>query len=524
MSNKWTTPVTWIQLLAIVLLVIGIFFRFVNLDRKIYWVDEVYTSLRISGYLHQEMDTELRTGRLVSINDLHKYQYPQPEKSTLDTIDGLIAEESQLSPLYFILVRWWVQIFGNSITVIRSLSVFISLLTFPALYWLCQELFKSRLTSLIALAIVAVSPVHIIYAQEARAYSLWIVMILLSGGALLRSMRLQTRMSWGIYIVTIALGLYTQLFFTFVIIVQGIYLILLERFKVTRRSISYLISVALGFLAFAPWAWIFITHPTPGNLTWANSPQTPIDSAIRWIGIVSRTFVDFGVSPTASLSLKIAVMPMVIGVFGLIVYALYFVVKTTPTQVWLFVITLAASIGLPLMCLDIFLGKRYGTTRYILPSILGIQLAVAYLLSIKVTFIQNHQWHQKIWAAIFCALITIEIASDTVSSQAQVWWNKFPELYQEYPHVASVVNSTDRPLVITDNYITSVQMLGHLFDQKTKLQIVNDRQKIEVAAGFSDIFVFTESKTEVFKNHVQEAYHSDLTLVQPSLWKVNKLK
>jgi uncharacterized membrane protein len=38
-----------LRFLVITLLVLGIFFRFVNIDRKIYWGDEVFTSLRISG-------------------------------------------------------------------------------------------------------------------------------------------------------------------------------------------------------------------------------------------------------------------------------------------------------------------------------------------------------------------------------------------------------------------------------------------------------------------------------------------
>ena len=102
------------------------------------------------------MDRQLRDGRLIGIGDLHKYQYPNPEKTALNTIDGLIAEESQLSPLYFVVVRWWVELFGNSIAITRSLSAFISLLTFPCMYWLCRELFESSSIGWIGMSIVAV--------------------------------------------------------------------------------------------------------------------------------------------------------------------------------------------------------------------------------------------------------------------------------------------------------------------------------------------------------------------------------
>ncbi len=41
-------PKPW-RFLIIIVLVIGIFFRFTNLDQKVYWYDEVSTSLTIVG-------------------------------------------------------------------------------------------------------------------------------------------------------------------------------------------------------------------------------------------------------------------------------------------------------------------------------------------------------------------------------------------------------------------------------------------------------------------------------------------
>ncbi|TAH23711.1 MAG: hypothetical protein EAZ10_12665, partial [Oscillatoriales cyanobacterium] len=45
----------WLRFLIIAVLAIGILFRFVNLDRKFYWIDENYTSLRVSGYTEAEI-------------------------------------------------------------------------------------------------------------------------------------------------------------------------------------------------------------------------------------------------------------------------------------------------------------------------------------------------------------------------------------------------------------------------------------------------------------------------------------
>lgn len=46
---------TWLRLLLATLLVLGIFFRLVNLDRKVYSYDEGFTSLRVGGYFNQEV-------------------------------------------------------------------------------------------------------------------------------------------------------------------------------------------------------------------------------------------------------------------------------------------------------------------------------------------------------------------------------------------------------------------------------------------------------------------------------------
>ncbi|MEG4330199.1 hypothetical protein Q5688_33505, partial [Microcoleus sp. herbarium5] len=59
---------------------------------------------------------------------------------------------------------------------------------------------------------LAVSPLHVLYAQEARPYSLWSALILLSCASLLRALRLQNKLSWSIYAVANIMGFYTHFF------------------------------------------------------------------------------------------------------------------------------------------------------------------------------------------------------------------------------------------------------------------------------------------------------------------------
>ena len=223
-----------LQLLVVVLLLLGLFFRFVNIDKKFYWYDEVFTSLRISGYTQTEVLQEISSGELVGAKDLMKYQRPNATKNFGDTVKSLAIEEHQLPPLYFLGVKCWAKLFGDSPAATRSFSVWMSLLAFPGLYWLCRELFAQPSVAWIAVGLLAVSPLHVLYAQEARPYSLWPTLILLSCASLLRAMRLQTKLSWIIYAVANILGFYTHLFSWLVTLGRGLYLVGTQGFTLNK--------------------------------------------------------------------------------------------------------------------------------------------------------------------------------------------------------------------------------------------------------------------------------------------------
>jgi uncharacterized membrane protein len=517
--QKWSVSKSGLRFLIIIILVTGVFFRFVNLDKKLYWGDEVFSSLRISGYMQSEMNEQLKTGRLISIEDLHKYQFPNAQKNTIDTIKGIIVEDSQILPLYILMTRFWVEWFGNSVAVTRSFSAFISLLTFPCIYWLCQELFKSSLIGWVAIALVAVSPIHLVYAQEARAYSLGIVTILLSSAALLRAMRLKTKVSWCIYAATLSLGFYTHLFFTLVAFAQGIYVVIIERFRLSKTSISYLLSSLAGFITFVPWIWIIITNLQLEALSWANPKQTLFESITRWAGIFSRAFLDLGISPSDSEEYKIALIPFILIILALISYSIYVLCRRTSKEVWLFVLTLIGSVALPLLLVDFVFQKRYGTSRYTLPSILGIQLAVAYLFTTKLTSIYSTYREKKLWSVVAFMVITAGVISCMLNSQAEIWWNKFPAQYQEYPKIAHIINQSNKPLLISDSsIIPSIQMLGHLVAPKVRFQLVDANHLPEITNGFTDIFLFNSS--DLLKSKIGEIYNSRLQQINDRLWKL----
>ena len=76
----------------------------------------------------------------------------------------------QHPPLYYLLLHLWMRL-GDGEAVVRALSALCSTLTIPALYLLGHRLAGCRV-GLLAALILAISPFHVYFAQEARMYAL----------------------------------------------------------------------------------------------------------------------------------------------------------------------------------------------------------------------------------------------------------------------------------------------------------------------------------------------------------------
>lgn len=77
----------------------------------------------------------------------------------------------QHPPLYYNLLHFWIRLFGDLQGPVRALSALASALTVPIFYAAARRLL-GRPTALIAVVILAVSPFHVRFAQEARMYAL----------------------------------------------------------------------------------------------------------------------------------------------------------------------------------------------------------------------------------------------------------------------------------------------------------------------------------------------------------------
>jgi len=201
------------------LVIIGAILRLYLLADKNIWLDEAY-SISLS---QQKLGDLLR---LVVESDVHP-------------------------PLYYLLLKLWL-VPGDSAGYVRLLSVIFSIAAIPLMYLVVSTLYDDVQAGLIGAGILAFSPLHIWYAQEARMYALLTFFVLASAYFFIRALRQGLPRDWIAYIFTTTLALYTDYAAIWYFVVMTIfYLLSWKRFP--NRTKAWLLSQAAVLLIFSPW-------------------------------------------------------------------------------------------------------------------------------------------------------------------------------------------------------------------------------------------------------------------------------
>jgi uncharacterized membrane protein len=521
--------------LFVIILALSILFRLINIEQKAYWDDEAFTSLRVSGYTETELVDYVANVDIISVKDLEKYQRINLDKGLIDTVKSLALEDPQHPPIYYVLTWFWVGWFGSSVAAFRSLSALISLLALPCIYWLCRELFDLSLTGWLAVALIGLSPFHVLYAQEAREYSLWTVTILLSSISLLRAIRINSPCPWLIYGVNVALSLYTFPSSAIVIVSHGVYLITIQDWRWSRKIINYLLAASAGFIAFIPWLVIIITNLNHINQIVGGQGSISIVSLVKiWAVNLSRIFFDINYEKTSinftwgNLWIHLIQTSIVILLVSISGYAIYFLCQNTAKQVWLFILSLIFLTSLPVICRDLIYGSAMSTiSRYFTPSYLGIHISVAYLLARGIT---STSWQQKFWRIVMCTIFSGTIFSGIVSSQANYWWTKSHSNINF--QAAELINQVNRPLVLSDASMGMLLGLSHQLNPQVQLKLkpychtcriippaVGKKHLLPVPDNF-DVFLFTPSPALL--QEVEQDTQYQIELVNVDLWQLIK--
>ena len=159
-------------------------------------------------------------------------------------------------PLYYLIVKVFL-LFGQNETIARLPSVMFGAGSVYLFYLLGRELFDANV-GLVGALIMAIAPLQLFYAQEARMYTQLIFLTILAGWFLFRALRTEGWVWWVLFILSITLAAYTTYFALPVIAAMGVYVLLIE--KQGRSTRPFLISLAGSLLLYIPWLGVFLSQ------------------------------------------------------------------------------------------------------------------------------------------------------------------------------------------------------------------------------------------------------------------------
>ncbi len=219
------------ELILLIILILGLFLRIYDLGNESMWEDEVF-SIRLAnlGFFQIVGETS---------QDVHP-------------------------PLYYMILHYWINLFGNSEFSTRFLSVIFGFFAIFMIYKVGSLIFD-REVGILGSLILGLSLFHIHYSQEARMYSLMSLLTLLSIYFFIKLLKERSLLVSIGYILSSILLMYTHNYGLFIIIAQNIYiftLFLLSREAYQLNFTRWILLQVILIVLFTPWINILIQQIT----------------------------------------------------------------------------------------------------------------------------------------------------------------------------------------------------------------------------------------------------------------------
>ena len=179
-------------------------------------------------------------------------------------------------PLFYILLKLWVAIGGESTVWLKLFPVISGVALVVPFYLLCRELgLKLREMSL-ALFLAAVNGYLIHYAQELRMYSLFTFFAMCSFWLFVKFFKAEKQATGVVVGLTVVnlLAIYTHYYGWLVVGMEFLFLLIWRR----RKIIIFGMSIIFLLLSFSPWAYLVIQEARSiggleKNLDWIPKPD-----------------------------------------------------------------------------------------------------------------------------------------------------------------------------------------------------------------------------------------------------------
>lgn len=509
------------------LVVLGVLLRLYGLEHKIVWHDEVATRVLAAGSTMAGQMQGLYHAQVMTVGQVLQYQQVQQGTSVLALIADLAQHDPQHPPLYYVLAKVWVDLWGDSVYALRTLSVLFSGLGLLAMYWFMHELAISRRAATLAVLLLCVSPLFILYGQEAREYALWTLALLLSSAALLRALRVsqtastlirhnkpssvaslnnnvdastkhargwtlsEVQRAWLLYSCCLLLAVCTSLSTLSLIFVQVLYVAFVTRLQWTRALYGFIVSLSAVGLLFLPWALNLLRNfeAFSASMAWSSVIVIPRTAVLRILSLnVTRNVFDFWPEVVQDQWLPIAASVACVTV---ILAACVWVFRHTRRETRLYLLLLLVLPTSMLLLPDLlFGGIRSSNARYLMPvwlavvAVLAIAFDQAIALAARALDRERSRGGQGVFLsrqgvvgillclAVLC-LVALPMATNILHAKQQAPWTK--SLSISLPEVAKIINQSANPLMIGNqerHHPGNIFALANLLKPETKLQLV----------------------------------------------------
>ena len=245
-----------------------------------------------------------------------------------------------IPPFYFILLRFWAAVFGQSLLALRGLSVLSAAVAMGGIYLAASEAFavrgapseserndraRARWIGLVGAALFAVSVLQIRLGVDTRMYAIATALLALSSWVLLLAIRARSRacLLWIIYGLLTLLLAHTLYFGLFSIAGQGIFLLgyigsqsrWVPRAMVRSRLFwSSVMAYAITGIGSAFWLPVFLRQKALVQESWWSAPF-----ALRDVpGLCYSMFFDVGASGITARDSRIVAVVCAAAVLALL--------------------------------------------------------------------------------------------------------------------------------------------------------------------------------------------------------------
>lgn len=208
-------------------------------------------------------------------------------------------------PLYYVLLHYWMDLFGRSDFAVRALSGVTSVMTLPV-FWIAGRKVGGRTVAWVTFFLALSSPFAINYATTTRMYSLMILLALLGYLALAAAFEDPTpRRRLAVAAVTAAL-LYTHYWGIYLVLVAALWL--MWRVRRSGRGRPVLRALIFGVVLWLPWAPVFVFQTFHTGTPWTSSASP---------GDLLQVFQDWsGGGPWGGLLMYATFLLFIVGTFG----------------------------------------------------------------------------------------------------------------------------------------------------------------------------------------------------------------